>query len=164
MYIASGSPREGYRVMTDERGCPVRVAPEPILTEANILSATVARGRTRGLLELGFDAAGQARLYGMTAQHVGDRLAVLIDEKIVTSSPILRPLAWPRLRLNGEWSNAQAAELARRLAPPQTMSNPQSMPEGLLDLQSPSGSERTFQSPSGSEGQSAPAVPRRREP
>jgi preprotein translocase subunit SecD len=125
-FLAESDPQEGYRQMTDEQGQPLFVAPKVLLTERDVRKAAVYHGPQRRLIRLEFEPLAAARLEQATADHIGGRLAVFVDDKLVMSPMLRAPLAEGKVLLDGGFSPARAEEIAQSLNRPRTMteSNP----------------------------------------
>jgi preprotein translocase subunit SecD len=112
---ATGEAKEAYEAKKDEAGQPLYVASEPVLTEADLRSASVWRGTRRTMILLEFQPFAAARLEQLSAQHRGDRLAVFVDDRLVMSPVVRKPLAGGKVYLDGSLTPAQAEELVARL-------------------------------------------------
>jgi preprotein translocase subunit SecD len=110
--------RAGYEAAKDEAGQPLRVLPEPVVTEADVESATLWRNPLRNMVLVKLTPLAAARLEAASAAHIGDRVAIYIDERLVMS-PILRePLAGGKMYLNGGFSAKEAESIVARLNSP----------------------------------------------
>ncbi len=114
-HLALASPAEGFTAAADEAGRPLYVAAEPFLTEADIALASVYRSSHRNLLLLELLPGSEITLESFTAEHVGHRLAIYLDGRLVMSPVIRGPLRQGKVYLDGDFGAAEAARLADRL-------------------------------------------------
>ncbi|MEW6249802.1 MAG: hypothetical protein AB1716_04085 [Planctomycetota bacterium] len=119
-YLASRTPREGYREARDEEGRTLHLAPQPVLTERDIVGAAVLQGRERAIVLLEFESFAAARLQQATAERLGEVLTVFIEKEAVVSAPIRAPFTHPKVYLDGGFSRERAIEIVRRLQVPAT--------------------------------------------
>lgn len=114
-HLTATQEHEGYRAGADENGQPLYVAPASFLTENDVSRATVFASRQRYLVELEFRGFAAARLEQSTRENLGGRLAVFIDDRLIMSPRLLRPIAGGKVYLNGDFTRAQADEIVHRL-------------------------------------------------
>jgi len=77
------------------------VGSEPIMADANIISAKPARNRySDSLLDIIFDRDAQTRISQVTGDHVGGQIAVLSDGKLLTAVFIEEPILGDTIELN----------------------------------------------------------------
>jgi preprotein translocase subunit SecD len=115
LHVAQTDEREDYDRVTDERGRPLYIDPSPILTEREVWHADVYASSQRALLKLDLTAAGDAALELMTRAHVGDRLAVFLDDRLVVSPRIGEPVTAGAVYVDGDFDRMAAADLAARV-------------------------------------------------
>jgi preprotein translocase subunit SecD len=115
---ATADEREGYVAAKDEAGQPLRVLPEPVVTEADVESASLWRGPARNMVLLKLTPLAAAQLEAASTEHIGDRLAIYIDERLILSPIIRKPLAGGKVYLNGEFSAQEADRIVARLNGP----------------------------------------------
>ena len=99
--------------MADEYGEAVYVAPEALLTERDVAGATALHGEQRSVIILEFKLMAAARLEQATARHVGERLAVFVDDEYVVSALIRGPVVGGQLCLDVGFSRARADEIVQ---------------------------------------------------
>ncbi len=114
-YWATTDEKEGYRALQDEGGRPLRVAPDPFLTEDDIRTASTWRGSQRTMVLLELKGLAAARLDEASREHLGDRLAIVLDDRLVMSPVVRTPIAGGKVYLDGGFSPRQADDLAARL-------------------------------------------------
>lgn len=90
---------------------------QPRFTGERIVGASPARDPVTGRRVLGFqlDDEGARLLCRVTHEHVGAKLAVLIDDRVVAAPTIEGPVCGGAGRIAGEFSEAEAARLAALL-------------------------------------------------
>jgi preprotein translocase subunit SecD len=113
---ATADEKEGYQTVKDEGGQPLHVAAESFLTEADIEAASAWHGAQRTMILLEFKPLAKLRLAEASATHVGDRLAVFVDDRLVMSPVVRRPITAGKVYLNGGFSTAQSDDIVRRLS------------------------------------------------
>lgn len=118
IYPASEQPQEGHEPMRDEAGRPLYVASEPLLTEADVKVATVLRSDRRALLLLEFSPMATGPLEALSLSRRGERLAITLDDRLVMSPVLSRPIRDGRLILDGGFSPQRAEQIARSLNTP----------------------------------------------
>ena len=114
-HLASTVPEEGDQQIRDEFGQPLYIAPRPVLTEKDIGSASALHSQRRSMVLLTLKTMPAARLRRLTSDHLGWRLAIFVDDELVTSPPIKAPIADGKAYLDGDFSRARASEIARGL-------------------------------------------------
>lgn len=113
---ATADEKAGYQAAKDEAGQLLHVAAEPFLTEADIEAASAWHGAQRTMILLEFSPLAKVRLTEASATHVGDRLAVFVDDRLVMSPVVRRPITAGKVYLNGGFSTAQTDDIVRRLS------------------------------------------------
>jgi preprotein translocase subunit SecD len=117
--LAARAPQPGFAPMVPvgEKE-PVYVSPQLVLSNDDIASAEylpdTGAGPSVGIV---FTAAGAKTFADFTAAHVGEMAAILIDGR-VTSAPTIRdPVTSGRAQITGQFTEAEAKELAASLRP-----------------------------------------------
>jgi preprotein translocase subunit SecD len=113
--LASGEAREGYEPAKDERGETLYVAPTALLTEADVKRASLAESQKRTVILLEFKPLAADRLDRETAEHLGERLAIFMDEQLVVSPAIRSRISRGKAAVDGDFTKARAAEIVRVL-------------------------------------------------
>jgi len=62
-----------------------------------------------------FTGAGAKKLEQVTSQHVGEKLAIVIDRKLASALNIESPISTPSAQINGNFSQSEADDLARKI-------------------------------------------------
>ncbi len=115
VHVASVASREAYTPMKDEAGHLLYVAPEPLLTEADVRSATAIASERRALVRIEFFSPGAHVLELATMTNVGHRLAVFVDGELVMSPVVPGPNASGAVLLDGGFTRERADAIARGL-------------------------------------------------
>jgi preprotein translocase subunit SecD len=115
--IASNEPREGYELAKDEAGQPLYVASEPFLTQHDVRRASTLVSGRRNLVLLEFYPLAARKLDEWSAEHVGERLAILLDDELLMSPVLTSRIGQGKVVLEGEFSNERAQAIARALSP-----------------------------------------------
>ncbi len=118
-HFADEQPREGYEPLADEEGKPLYVSGSPILTEGDLVRVSRLEGHGHNLILLEFKPLAAERLAALTAQNVGQRLAIFIDDRLVMSPLIREPITRGKVLMDGDFSRARAEEIVRALSPGQ---------------------------------------------
>jgi preprotein translocase subunit SecD len=113
--LASGEAREGHAPAKDERGEVLYVAPTALLTEADVKQASLAESQKRTIILLEFKPLAADRLDRETAEHLGERLAIFVDDQLVMSPTIRSRISQGKAIIDGEFTKARAAEIVRVL-------------------------------------------------
>ncbi len=115
---ATVDEREGYEPAKDEAGQPLHVLPEPVITETDVETASVWRNPMRNMVLIKLTALAAAQLEAASTEHIGDRLAIYIDERLVLSPIVRKPLTGGKVYLNGGFSAKEAESIVARLSSP----------------------------------------------
>ena len=111
-HLASGKPVEGYREMTDRQDRRVYVAPDSVMSELDIVSASVAEDRAgRPAIGVRFSEEAGKRFEQVTGAHIGEQLAILIDGVVLTVASRISKLGKMAL-IAGVFTPERASELA----------------------------------------------------
>jgi preprotein translocase subunit SecD len=123
-HLAASEPREGYGEAADENGQLFYVDPEPLLTERDVARAAVLRSDRRNVVLLEFAPHGADVLDETSAAHLGDRLAIFIDDQLVMSPRMQSRITKGKAAISGGFSDARAAEIVRGLNAPRSVARP----------------------------------------
>jgi hypothetical protein len=87
-----------------------------VLSNENILRGQVVKGPLGDpSVEVGFDSAGRKTLADVTTRHVGEKLAIFLDGRLASAMTIRDPITGGTALITGDFTRAQARELARRI-------------------------------------------------
>ncbi len=109
-------------VNTNERGeteeTPMLVKAKPALTGELLKSAYVTSSSGFGMPEVGleFTREGAKRFAKVTGENVGKRLAILLDDKIISAPSIRSAISGGRAVIQGRFTNEEAQRLSRQLS------------------------------------------------
>lgn len=110
-----------YMVNRDERGelveTPMLVKAKPALTGDMLTSAYPTAGGV-GMPEVGieFSREGAKRFATVTSENVGKRLAILLDDKIVSAPVIKSAIQGGRAVIQGQFTSEEVQRLSRQLS------------------------------------------------
>jgi preprotein translocase subunit SecD len=117
VHLAYDQAREGCRAATDRQGQTVYVDPRVEIDRTDVEIARALHSGQRSLVQVTLNRIGRQRLYALTSVHQdGARLAVFIDDKLVSAQPIYGPVADGQIYLLGVYSRAEAEEVAAALS------------------------------------------------
>jgi len=102
--------------VSDPEGGPLFLGPEVLLANADIKDVAVEKRNVGYGVMLYFSPAGASRLSAFTTSHNGERLAVLIDGKVVIA-PVVHGVIRESAVIEHGFSEAEAQRIARGLAP-----------------------------------------------
>jgi hypothetical protein len=118
LHLAAGSEREGWQVLQDEYGRPVYIEPTPAFSDADVVDVRTLLSDERNIVILYFSWTAAERLERFTTDHIGSRLAVLVDNHLVVSPVIARPVTEGALALDVGLSREVALRIMRGYAVP----------------------------------------------
>ena len=75
-------------------------------------SASIDAASGENVLLLQFDELGKTQLAELSAAHVGQRMAVILEGEIITAPTILEPIGGGQMQLTGSFTAQSANELA----------------------------------------------------
>jgi preprotein translocase subunit SecD len=113
--LASAEACDGFQPVQDERGGTIYVASAALLTETDVKRASLAESQKRTIILLEFKPLAADRLDRETAEHLGDRLAIFVDDQLVMSPAIRARISRGKAAVDGDFSKARAAEIVRVL-------------------------------------------------
>lgn len=114
-HLASGKPVEGYRELTDRQDRLVYVAPDSVMSELDIVSASVVEDRAgRPAIGVRLSEAAGKRLEQVTGAHIGEQLAILIDGEVLTVANIRAKLG-KMVLITGPFTPERAKKIAEGL-------------------------------------------------
>lgn len=95
-----------------EEAAVLHVSTKPLLTSDDFSSAAVFSKKGRSVLRLTLREAGALRLRDFSKANVGEKLAVVVDHKLLGAPVIRVPINGARLQVDA-FDSDQANELAR---------------------------------------------------
>ena len=109
--------RRGWQpVVLASEGRTLYVAPDVIVSNADIEAVSIAPARSQHGIYLLFTQAAGKRLEMLTGANIGARLAIIVDGKAILA-PVLQSALNREAVIDSDLSEAEALRLARGLAP-----------------------------------------------
>lgn len=107
----------GALELPDPEGEPHYLAESAAVSEADIARVEVSPASPpHSMVLLHFQPAAAQRLYAFTAEHVGSRVAIVIDGKVLVALEVQGRIG-ATMAINPGYTEDEIIELARRLAP-----------------------------------------------
>lgn len=96
----------------------LHVQKQPLLDRSAIKTAVAVKNPLTGAAEvdLTFTAPGAKRFAQITRDHVGERLAIVVDGKVRSAPRVAAEIAGGKAQISGAFSEQEAAALAARLS------------------------------------------------
>lgn len=96
----------------------LHVQKKPLLDRSSLKSAAVEKDPLTGASEvqLTFTDQGAKRFAEVTRDHVGQRLAIVIDGKVHSAPKVMAEIPGGKVAISGAFSAQEAAALAARLS------------------------------------------------
>lgn len=96
----------------------LNVKKEVLLNRSAIKTATVQANAVNGNPEISitFTESGKARFAQVTREHIGERLAIVVDGQVYSAPKIMSEIAGGKAIITGSFTRAEASALASRLA------------------------------------------------
>lgn len=88
---------------------------KPIVTGRDIARATTQRHFAEIVVAVKFNANGRRAFGDATAAHVGERMAIVLDNTVVSAPVIREPILGGEATISGNFTQESASELARIL-------------------------------------------------
>src|SRR5262245_14095987 len=100
----------------------LHVQKKPLQDRSALKSADVQKNSVTGAPEIQvvFTERGAKRFAEVTRQHIGERLAVVIDGKVYAAPKVVTEVLGGIAGISGSFTEQEATELARRLSQPAT--------------------------------------------
>lgn len=128
--LAVERPQPGGLTLTAPDGATLYLAADPVVTQSDIEQTEVGRSNhpPHYVAYIHFTPTAAARLGAFTREHIGARLAIVVDGKILLAPTIVAEFG-PTAVIQGLFSRAEMTRLAERLAPARVAPHAQK-PEG----------------------------------
>jgi len=112
--LAEATPAPGLREARISGGQTIYLHPDAILTNSDIASAEIVEraGEARFDIGLRFTPEGAARVSAATRNHVGKRIAILVDDEVVMA-PTLRANLGDSAVINGNYSRDEVERVVQ---------------------------------------------------
>ncbi len=96
----------------------LHVQKQPLLDRSSIKTAVAAKNPLTGAseVELTFTAPGAKRFAQVTRDHIGQRLAIVVDGKVRSAPRVAAEIAGGQAQISGSFSEQEAAALAKSLS------------------------------------------------
>jgi protein-export membrane protein SecD len=98
---------------------PVAISRAVLLSGSHIAEVTngFSAGTDQPMVALVFDEGGTKLLAEFTRKYVGRRMAVVLDDKLITAPLIREAILGGRVEISGDFTNGDAVKLATLLSP-----------------------------------------------
>ena len=95
----------------------LHVQKKPLLDRSSLKSAAVQRNAITSAAEIAitFTERGAKRFAKVTRDHVGQRLAIVIDGKVYSAPKVMTEIPGGKAVISGSFTEEEAAQLAARL-------------------------------------------------
>ena len=114
--IAEEEPGPGLTEFVSEpSGTHLYLHQEAFVTEADVDSAAAIIQQGEPAIAVLLTPAGAQKLANVTRQNVGKRCGIVLNGKLVSSPRILDPINGGRALITGDFSEAEAHRIVRRL-------------------------------------------------
>jgi preprotein translocase subunit SecD len=106
----------GPRLASGEEA--LALLPDSPLDESNVVGALVSIDPATGKhgVNIRFDAEGADAFARLTAENVGERIAIVIDGEVLTAPIVREPISGGRVQISGNFTGEEANGLAVALA------------------------------------------------
>jgi preprotein translocase subunit SecD len=96
----------------------LHVQKKPLLNRSTIKSAAVQKSAASGVPEIAitFTEQGSKRFAEVTRDHVGHRLAIVVDGKVYSAPRIMMEIPGGKAVISGSFTEEEATQLAARLS------------------------------------------------
>jgi preprotein translocase subunit SecD len=112
--LAEAEPASGLTEMTFAlTGETFYVHDEAVLSNKHVESAAVSSWQGRDVVEILLTDAGSERLARFTRANVGRRIAMLVDDVLISAPVIRAPITGGRAIIDGRFSNEEAQRVAQ---------------------------------------------------
>ncbi len=110
----------GYEVLQMQDPVPgmeetIIVEREAALTGQHLENARIEFGERGPHVAINFDDEGGDRFGELTSRNVGRQIAIVIDDQVISAPSVEEPIYGGRARITGQFSDAQASDLALML-------------------------------------------------
>ncbi len=115
-HFATDKPTNGYMKVTDPDGGTAYVEPIPLLTEQDVVSASAQHDSAdRPSVMVTFNDAAGARLNAITADSIGEKMAIFVDDELVSCPKIMSAIG-SRAQISGDFTEERAQQIASALS------------------------------------------------
>jgi preprotein translocase subunit SecD len=114
--VAAGPGRGVVMASSWQDGESVHVHSERQVSNVDVEAARVARTDSGCQVDIRLTGAGSRKLSRLTRNHVGERLALVIDGKVAMTPTIRSEITQGAVALTGDFTDARCEEIARGLS------------------------------------------------
>jgi hypothetical protein len=114
--LASGPGLGVVEAASLEGGEPVRIHSERQVSNVDVESARVVRTASACQVSIRLTEEGTGKLARFTRNHIGERLALVLDGKVAMTPTIRSEIAQGDVALTGDFTDARCQEIARALS------------------------------------------------
>ncbi len=115
-HFATDKPTDGYMKVTDPDGGTAYVEPIPLLTEQDVVSARALHDSAdRPCVMVTFNDAAGARMSAITADSIGEKMAIFVDDELVSCPKIMSAIS-TKAQISGDFSEERAQQIASALS------------------------------------------------
>ena len=105
----------GYAVFPDLTGAPVMVKWEPLLPPGPVAAAEATSTATGWVVLVVLTEEARAAFAAASAAHIGERLAITVDNVVLMAPTVLEAVTGGELQINGNFTAEEAERLAATL-------------------------------------------------
>lgn len=114
--VAAGPGLGVVMASSSQGGGPVPIASERHVSNVDVEEARVARTGSGCRVDIRLTETGSRKLARLTRDHVGERLALVIDDEVAMTPTIRSEIAQGTVALTGDFTDARCEEIARGLS------------------------------------------------
>jgi SecDF, P1 head subdomain len=114
--MATGPGPGVVEAASAQDGEPVPIHSKRQVSDADVQSARVGRTASGCQVDIRLTEEGTGKLTRLTRDHIGERLALVIDGKVVMTPTIRSEITEGQVALTGDFTDARCEEIARGLS------------------------------------------------
>ncbi|HVO12135.1 MAG TPA: hypothetical protein VMX54_15450 [Vicinamibacteria bacterium] len=114
--LATGPGPGVVEASSAQGGEPLRIHPERQVSNVDVQSARAVRAGSGCRVDIHLTNEGAGKLARLTRNHIGERLAVVIDGRVVMTPMIRSEIVRGEVALTGDFTNARCEQIARGLS------------------------------------------------
>lgn len=117
--LAAREPQSEFlEMIVTGSGDSIYVSPDVILSNGDIESAQVVQDKQgKPAIEILLNQEGSEKFADFTSQHIGEMAAILVGGDVVSAPVIRAEISGGRAMINGDFTEAEATELAESIVP-----------------------------------------------
>lgn len=101
------------RVLSSEGTEALWVSPESVMTNDDVLLAEVSMMEEEYFVSILFTADGASKFAHMTEDHIGEKVAIMVDGQVISAPVIRNRITGGRATLSGDFTYEKAREIAQ---------------------------------------------------